>query len=196
MLTQNIKYYDEVYNYITSFYPVSQTSFNTLVEVAELKVYKAGTIIEDFGEVPTNLYVLNKGIVRSYVELKNGKEITKAIYMPTIIFGSFFSLLEKSASEYVFEAMMDTEIYCIDYSKYKAIYQENIDVFYFHAKFLEFLLCENDKMHTELLSMDAKERYLKFREVIPNVDDLLPQYQIANYLNITAVQLSRIRSKL
>ncbi|MGB6268061.1 MAG: hypothetical protein WBF67_03545 [Olleya sp.] len=42
--------------------------------------------------------------------------------------------------------------------------------------------------------MNAKGRYLKLREKIPNIDNLIPQYQIAAYLSITPVQLSRIRA--
>jgi len=35
------------------------------------------------------------------------------------------------------------------------------------------------------LTLDATQRYLKLRTQIPNIDDLIPQYQIASYLSIT-----------
>jgi hypothetical protein len=44
--------------------------------------------------------------------------------------------------------------------------------------------------------MNATERYLSLRKQIPNIDNLIPQYQIATYLSITPVQLSRIRNNL
>ena len=44
--------------------------------------------------------------------------------------------------------------------------------------------------------MDATQRYLKLCKKIPDIESLIPQYQIASYLGITPVQLSRIRKKM
>ena len=55
---------------------------------------------------------------------------------------------------------------------------------------------EYEERSLELMSMDATERYLKLRERIPHIDDLIPQFQIASFLSITPVQLSRIRKNL
>jgi len=46
------------------------------------------------------------------------------------------------------------------------------------------------------MSLNATQRYLNLRQCIPNIDDLIPQFQIASFLNITPVQLSRVRKKL
>jgi hypothetical protein len=54
-------------------------------------------------------------------------------------------------------------------------------------------------MESEIFSLavlDASERYLKLQEEIPDIDNIMTQYHIAAYLNITPVQLSRIRKKL
>ena len=48
----------------------------------------------------------------------------------------------------------------------------------------------------DVLSKDARTRYLELRNLIPQIDNLIPQYQIASFLNITPVQLSRIRSEI
>jgi hypothetical protein len=44
--------------------------------------------------------------------------------------------------------------------------------------------------------MDAKAQYLALLKKMPNIEELIPQYQIASYLSITPVQLSRIRRKI
>ena len=75
-------------------------------------------------------------------------------------------------------------------------FDKNCDLFRFHSHFMEYLICQNDVKHKELLSMNATQRYLSLRKQIPNIDNLIPQYQIASYLSITPVQLSRIRAKL
>ena len=55
---------------------------------------------------------------------------------------------------------------------------------------------EYERRSLELMSLNATERYLNLRKRIPNIDELIPQFQIASFLNITPVQLSRVRKKL
>ncbi len=52
------------------------------------------------------------------------------------------------------------------------------------------------KRISELSSLNATERYVKLKKEIPDIDNLIQQYHIASYLNITPVQLSRIRKEL
>ena len=189
-------YYNEIKSYITSFYPISEASFNLVYEIAHIKQVKSGTVLVNIGEVPNKIYMINKGVMRSYVRLENGKEVTKSIFVPRIILASLRALITQSPSECIYETLTDCEIYEVDYLKYKAICETNTEVLGFHAKFLEQLLCQHDTKHIELLTMNAKQRYLKLRKVIPNIDNLIPQYQIAKFLSITPVQLSRIRAKL
>ncbi|WGD34405.1 Crp/Fnr family transcriptional regulator [Olleya sp. YS] len=196
MIAVKPKYYNEIYSYISSFYPVSESSFELMIGAAQLKEVKAGTILDNIGDIPNKIYLLNRGVMRSYVRLENGKEVTKSIFVPIIILASFDALINQTTSESIYETLTDCEIYEIDYITYKKLCENNLDILFFHTKFLEFLLCQNDKKHIELLTLNAKGRYLKLRKMIPNIDNLIPQYQIAAYLSITPVQLSRIRSKL
>lgn len=196
MTVEKPKYYDEIYSYINSFHQISESSFKTLFQTVEFKQVKAKTKLDDLGDIPYKIYMLNKGVIRSYVVLENGKEVTKTIFTPIIILASFTALINQTKSDSIYQTLTDCEIYEIDYFKYKKILETNFEILAFHAKFLEYLLSQNDYKHIELLTMNAKERYLKLRNQIPNIDNLVPQYQIAAYLSITPVQLSRIRGKL
>ena len=44
--------------------------------------------------------------------------------------------------------------------------------------------------------LNALERYLCLKKEIPNIENLIQLNQIANYLNITPVQFSRIRKNI
>ncbi len=195
MITEISKNYNEIYDYVSSFYPVSEASFKLMLDISEEVEVKAGTILDDIGYVPKYIYMINKGVMRSYVRLENGKEVTKSIFVPLTFLASFDALINQKPSGSVYETLTDCEIYKIDYYKYKNLCKTNAEILGFHVNFLQFLLCQNDKKHIELLTMNAKERYLKLRKAIPKIDNLIPQYQIAKYLSITPVQLSRIRAK-
>jgi hypothetical protein len=48
----------------------------------------------------------------------------------------------------------------------------------------------------DLTSLDAKSLYLKLKTENPEIEKSIPLYHIASYLNVTPVQLSRIRRDL
>jgi hypothetical protein len=58
------------------------------------------------------------------------------------------------------------------------------------------LLVRKELRTRSLLQQNAKERYLSFLETYPNLADRIPQYQLASYLGITEVSISRIKNAL
>jgi CRP-like cAMP-binding protein len=48
---------------------------------------------------------------------------------------------------------------------------------------------------TDNMSLTAEERYIKFSQQYPHLEQRLPLKQIASYLGITPESLSRIRGK-
>mgnify|MGYP000607044223 CR=1 FL=1 len=61
---------------------------------------------------------------------------------------------------------------------------------------LELLFIKLENRFYELSSLNATQLYLKFKKDNPGIENLIPLYHIASYLNITPVQLSRIRKDL
>jgi len=61
---------------------------------------------------------------------------------------------------------------------------------------LEQVFISYEERNLDLMTLNATESYIKLRKQIPDIDSLIPQYQIASYLSISPVQLSRIRKKL
>ncbi|WP_298757168.1 Crp/Fnr family transcriptional regulator [uncultured Psychroserpens sp.] len=191
-----IDYYDVNFNFMCSLSPLSKKTYDKLYAIAELKEFKADSKLVDIGEVSKKLYLINKGVLRSYLIMENGKELTKSLFTPIEFFASFTSMLTNKPSEFVYETLTDCHIYEINYKAFIALCDTNAEVLKFYTRYLEFLFMAGEGIFIEISSMNAKERYLKLKELIPNIDQLIPQYQIASYLNITPVQLSRIRSKL
>lgn len=70
------------------------------------------------------------------------------------------------------------------------------DIAVIYANVLEsiFLLLE-DKIY-DLSALNATELYLKLKKQIPDIENLIPQYHITSYLNVSAVQLIRIRKEI
>lgn len=74
--------------------------------------------------------------------------------------------------------------------------ENDLSISKLYIKALETVFMEYEKRQLEFISMDATQRYLALKSEIPDIEKLIPQYQIASYLSITPVQLSRIRKKI
>lgn len=191
-----VNYYEVNYDFMRSFHPISRETYDELYAISELKEFKAGTKLVDLGDLSKKLFLINKGVLRSYLIMENGREITKTLFTPNAFFGSFTSMLQNKSSEFIFETLTDCHVYEIDYEAFMNLCDSNTEVLKFYSRYLEYLFIAGETVFIEISSMNATERYLKLKERIPNIENLIPQYQIAYYLNITPVQLSRIRSKL
>ena len=63
-------------------------------------------------------------------------------------------------------------------------------------KLIESLLVRKELRTRSLLQQSAKERYLSFLETYPHLVARIPQYQLASYLGITEVSLSRLKNSM
>lgn len=189
-------YYKEVFDYVNTFHSISDSVFKQLYSFAKYKVLKPNEKLLRQGVVPQKVYLIVDGVIRSYLVMDSGKEITTALHYPFMIFGSFKALLKKESTSIIYEALTACHVYEIDFANFYEVCTKNIDVMTFYTKFLESIVLKKEERYIELSYKDAKARYLTLRERISNLDNIIPQYQIAASLGITPVQLSRIRSKL
>ena len=110
--------------------------------------------------------------------------------------GAFSALVEKKPNEIMYECLTDCTMFVGDFQKFKDLTSVNLEMATLYSAFLERIYMRMEKRVIELSVLDAKQRYLKLKKHIPEIENLIPQYHIASYLNITPVQLSRIRKDL
>ncbi|WP_308993581.1 Crp/Fnr family transcriptional regulator [Mariniflexile litorale] len=183
-------------NFLNSFSNISEDIIEELLKISEFKTLKAGKQIVKLNEAPSKIYMLVSGIVRCYLSTESGKEFNKNFYMPLSFLGPLTALIQKKPSLFMFETLEDSEMYEVDYYKLMKLCEKHKSLNMLYSKVLESIYVLYEKRLVELISLDAKQRYTELQKQIPNVDALMPQYHIASYLGITAVQLSRIRKKI
>lgn len=187
---------NNIFTFLNSISDVSEETYLEFQKIANFKTVEAGTQIVKMNEIPTKVYLLVSGSVRCYLSTESGKEFNKTFCLPISLIASLTALLNKSPSVFTFQALTDCELYEVEFSKIMDLCNKYPFVNSLYAKVLEQVYVKYEKRLVELISLDAKDRYLELRKQIPNVDKLIPQYHIASYLGITAVQLSRIRKKI
>ncbi len=182
--------------FLSEFHPLPEKSLQSLFPLFQIKSYKKDDRITDFGEVPTHFFILTEGIIRSYIVDDKGKEFTRSLYTPMRVTGAYSALLQNRPSTLAYECLTGVKLITCDFKKFKELAKKDIELANLYVKILELLYLRMEKRIFELSIMDAKSRYLKLKKQIPNIENLIPQYHIASYLNVTPVQLSRIRKDL
>jgi len=167
-----------------------------LVNLLSKKEYNKGDFIIKKGDTPQNFYVLIKGVLRSYITDDNGKEHTRTLFTPVTTTGCMSGLILKEPSELSYECLSYCELYEGNYYDFIELTKERIDFANQYNHILEQIFLKMESKIYDLSVLNATERYLKLRDEIPEIENLVAQYHIASYLNISPVQLSRIRKDI
>lgn len=147
------------------------------------------------GEIPNNVYVLLRGIMRGYVQGAKGQDVTECIIyrcgepaMPNsnLHIPALSNIEALSDCELAYAPVPQVERLVDKYAALQNIYRD--------------MLCMAAEQHLEIHSVicqyDAMGRYLWFLERYPGLIHRVPNKYVASYLNITPVTLSRVRRKL
>lgn len=184
------------YQFVNSFSPISEASFEKLTEISSFRKLKANTQIAAVGQVPKYVYLLSSGIMRAYMIAEDGKQHNKKLFSGLSCVGPLTALIKNSPAELIYETITDCKAYEINFIEFRKLCRQHFELGRLYVKILEFIFIEYERRNLDLMSLNATERYLKLQRQIPDIDNLIPQFQIASYLGVTTVQLSRIRKKI
>jgi CRP/FNR family transcriptional regulator, anaerobic regulatory protein len=148
-------------------------------------------------QVNRYLYLMKKGVVRSYVTDAEGKDYSKAFfYAKTQDFvASFTSFKFQKPSNHFLEAIVDCEVWTWHHSY---IHQKLVNDFRFYRFFrycTDALFIRWEDREISMLRSTPEERYIQFKKENPDLTHAIPLRHIATYLGITPETLSRIRKR-
>jgi CRP-like cAMP-binding protein len=166
-----------------------------LTNILKTTSYKKNESIVKLGDNSSKFYILKEGIVRSYIIGPKGKEHIKILHKGICVFAPLTDLIKKQPSTLIFDCLTDCEI--LEGNFYELFTPKNLNLEFssFYIKVLERIYTTSENKIYDLSILNATERYIKLRREIPNIENLIQQYHIASYLNITPTQLSRIRKE-
>ena len=179
--------------FVYNFHNVSENSFQEFYQITENKTLLKNHKIVKIGQIPVNFYILKKGIIRSYIIDEKGKEHTKTIFTPVGTSGNLGALIKKKPSKLIYECLTECDVLECDYESFHYLSRKHHDLSIFHYKVLENIYLREEAKILELSMLSATQRYENLRKSHRGIDNLINQYHIASFLNITPVQLSRIR---
>lgn len=186
----------QIRQYLSSFSPVSELSWQALEKLFTLHQLKKGDYFIKEGQIATQFALLCSGIVRAFYHHENGKEYNKHFFIPTSIIGGYSSLITGEPNQFIQEALTDCELLVADYTALTKLYDSCPDLERCGRKFAENYFVQKERKEMEIIFLNAEERYQIFQKKYLGLEQLISQYHIASYLGISPTQLSRVRKKL
>lgn len=187
---------DKLLLFATIFQDLPLEDLAGLFAKASLKKLSHGEIYIHLQEENKKLAYIEKGIIRVYSFKENGDEATLLLRWEDQFIGSHDSILLNKPSNFIYQALEDTQILEIDYCQIEKIMAENPKYEPIRNHVLMSMLSASLKMIEDFILLNPEERYKKLITEKFDIVNRVPDKYIASMLGITPVSLSRIRKRI
>ena len=151
-----------------------------------------GQIIQEDNKICKNIWYLKEGAARTF-EYKEGEEHTTNFFIAPSVFTIFHSLITKSPSELLIRSEENCILNVLPYEKLTSLYEKSHQIEHIGRIMAELEFVAEFNRRRMLLKMDALQRYEYLERNSPEVFQRYQLKDIATYLGITPVSLSRLR---
>ena len=149
------------------------------------------------GDMDGNLYFIQSGLLKAYYLTFDGKEFVKSFLLPGDIIGSLRASHTNEPSSFNLLCLESSQLIKL---KFEQLYQAALKDTEMTEVVFELLInlaLKKERREFEFLCCTPEQRYALLKERTPLLLEKVTQTDIAKYIGITAVALSRIinRSK-
>lgn len=187
--------YDLLIKNLGKYVSLTNAEVTTIQSLFTHRKYRKRQYILQEGDIARQEIFVIKGVTRTYEVDEKGQEHIVQFGMEDWWIGDLYSFLSESPSYYNIDCLEDTDTVQIS--------KENMDLLYKKVPKLERhfrIIIQNafiaaTRRVASTMIKAAPERYRDFIEKYPQLEQRIPNHQIASYLGITPQSLSRIRSR-
>ena len=171
---------------------LSDSDWNLLSEIAEHSELPKGHLLVKEGQRCNHIWYLKEGAVR-FFENVNGDYRTTHFFVAPSMFTVYHSLITGSPSELSIEATSDLIMETLPFNQLNKLYDQSHALERVGRIMAEYQFISELNRRRMLLNMDALERYEFLESNQPEVFQQFQLKDIATYIGITPVSLSRLR---
>ncbi len=166
-----------------------------VLQYFEPKNFKKKTTLLEAGSTAKEVYFILNGCIRLFYE-KDGVDVSAYFFTEKMFAGAYDSFITQKTSRHAIETIEDCQVLAISYKALQALFIEFPKMNEFVRKVLEERFVSLHELFTAQILDSPEERYLNLLKERPELLHRVPQHQIATYLGITPVSLSRIRNRV
>lgn len=172
----------------------TESDFELLKNISQKKKYKKDDYILKEGENCNFLWYIEKGAVKAY-ENSKGDYRTNHFFIDNYFFTSYYCWVTGKPSDLTFKVDEDSTIIEIDYPALENLCKTHHIFDTIGRKMAERIFVDEYQQKKLLLNATASERYEYLEKYKPEIFLRFSLKDIASYIGITDVSLSRIRKK-
>lgn len=165
-----------------------------LEEISAIKFFDKDTDILKQGKYCRHLWFINSGAVKAFEEI-DGKQRVSHFFLNNSFFTNYYCWVTGNRSDLTFRTVEPCEIIEIDYPKLEELCNQHHVFDTIGRKMAEKLFVEEYFNKKLLLNYSAKQRYEYLEEEKPAIFRHFSLKDIASFIGITDVSLSRIRKE-
>jgi CRP-like cAMP-binding protein len=147
------------------------------------------------GEVPTKVGFMIEGWLRYFHVDAEGCEYVRYFCCGGNFVAAQTALAAAAPSEYSIQALEDCSLAIFLYRDWLGLLETHPAWGLVHKAVLDQALASSEQRERSLILEDAASRYARLLAEFPGIEDHVRQYDIAAYLGISPVSLSRIRAE-
>jgi CRP-like cAMP-binding protein len=182
----------DIFRQFTDF---NDSELEIIMPYFEMRKFKKKAILLDIGKVSNEVFYIIKGCIRLYCE-KDGEELSTYFFTENMFAGSYDSFLSKRPSKVAIETLEECEVLVLSHEAQEKLYDIFPKMNEFIRKAIEQRFVLLHDLFISYLLNSPKERYLMLQKDRPELLQRIPQHQIASFLGVTRVSLSRIRNRI
>lgn len=176
--------------------PVSEGSLDLISDLIGIEVYEKGDVFIDRGKKNNKEYFVYEGVCRSFLLSPEGEEVTISYFLEGAVLSPNKTRTANQISHLNFQALTKVTVASLNADKFEQLMINHIDIREFGNMVLQNELLAKVEKEIALASLNAKERLILFRKKYHFLENLISHVDIASYLGITNISLSRLRKGL
>ncbi len=147
------------------------------------------------GQVANAYYIVEHGLVRSYLHDFNGNDITRDFISDGEIANEVSSLFQRIPTRENMQALTEVVAWKIDFYTFQELFLSIPSLTEWGREWMTKQLVKSKDRATEMITDPASIRYARLLKEKPLIFRQAPLKHIASYLGVTDTSLSRIRKE-
>ena len=185
----------ESYRLLRATYPDLK---KPLLEFDQFQPWRADKkeILIQQGDTTSIVRFMISGLARLFFVDDEGNEQTKFFLTPGFFLVPMHSLFFEKESWFSIQTSMSSHGVAIDAKTFRRLLKTDLQWANYWNCYMTQLFIAKENRERDLLTMNARQKYLDLLTNFPEIAFHVPLHQIASYLGITDVTLSRIRKDI
>jgi len=183
-------------DHISRYIQLTTGEQSVFLSKVKFRKYLKGQFVVQNGDICRHESFVLSGCLKTFYIDNDGHEHIVMFAIEDWWTADLGSFISQTPADLNVQCLEDSELIQISYNDLQQLYIEIPKLERFFRIIIQNAFVAAQKRIINNLSLPAMERYIRFRDQYPKIEQRVPQYMIASYLGITKEFLSKIRAQL